>query len=383
MARGAEASNVVAASVHMNGIGGVQMTEKAVFVAPNVPGATLEVFSAGQNAYAQPRRFMTMLDMWGERLLSLGSADGAQLSQQLETLLETAAPQMVAAGAASMLVSELPSRLAQELRPAAAFGIGGVAIAANATAKTRLALSTGVRLADRVFHEDDRIRLQNFMRAARDCDAPGRPRPHAVLALVTEDGRSALAELTAERAADTGDVIVVLKGLDLSVSPAAFDALAEIYQLTEAETLIAELASDGLNPSEIAARRRTSVETVRTQIKSLREKTGARTQTDLLRVIAGLAPLAPSDDPARRPGQDAYGMPRRHALADLPNGRRIEYCRIGPPNGRAIMVLHAVLFGFSWPDALISRLNDAGYTLWFPVRPGYGMSSPIWRNSPT
>jgi pimeloyl-ACP methyl ester carboxylesterase/DNA-binding CsgD family transcriptional regulator len=350
------------------------MTDEKTLTGGSVPSATLEVFMAGQNAYAQPMRFVQMLDLWGERILSLGSADAVQLNSQLDILLETAAPQMEAAGATQLLADDLGPRLAEERRPAAAFTAAGVALMSNTQAQGRLALIAGTRLSERVFQQDDRTRLTEFLRRARDPFAE--PRPSTVLALLTDDGRSALVELTAERAADTGETMVLLKGLDLAVPPSAFDALADIYHLTEAETLIAELTSDGLSPNEIAARRKTSVETVRTQIKSLREKTGARNQMDLLRTIAGLAPLTRLDDAARRPGADAYGMPRRHALVELPNGRRIEYSRIGPQGGRAIMVLHAALFGFVWPEALVRRLNQAGFTLWFPVRPGYGMSSP-------
>jgi len=350
------------------------MTKKAPFYGATAPGATLEVFSAGQNAYVHPGRFVNMLDLWGERILSLGAEDATQMHRGLEALMEDAAPQMVAAGAAQLLAADLADRLAEERRPAAAFTIAGIAIAANVPATQRLSLAKGARLADLLFHEDDRTRLIDFLRRAKENDSA--PDLHAVVAMLTADGRSALAELTAGRAADTGETVVLLKGLDLSVSPAAFDALAQVYELTEAETLIAELASDGLNATEIAAKRRTSVETVRTQIKSLREKTGSRTQMDLLRKIAGLAPLSPAADAGRRAAPGAYGMPRRHALVELPNGRRIEYTRIGPADGRPIMVLHAVLFGFAWPEALTRRLNEAGFTLWLPVRPGYGMSSP-------
>jgi pimeloyl-ACP methyl ester carboxylesterase/DNA-binding CsgD family transcriptional regulator len=349
------------------------MTKNSPFLGATAPGATLEVFSAGQNAYVHPGRFVNMLDLWGERILSLGADDASQMHRNLEALMEDAAPQMVAAGAAQLLAADLEDRLAEERRPAAAFTAAGVAIAVNAAASQNLSMTAGARLADMLFHEDDRTRFADFLRRARENDCA--PDLHAVITLLTADGRSALAELTAGRAADTGETLVLLKGLDLSVSPAAFDALAQVYELTEAETLIAELTSDGLNVAEIAARRRTSVETVRTQIKSLREKTGTRTQMDLLRTIAGLAPLSPAADAGRRAAPGAYGMPRRHALVELPNGRRMEYARIGPANGRPIMVLHAVLFGFSWPEALTRKLNDAGFTLWLPVRPGYGMSS--------
>lgn len=59
---------------------------------------------------------------------------------------------------------------------------------------------------------------------------------------------------------------------DILVS--ACDELADEYGLTRAERQVVILVVNGLTPKEIALRRHRSVETIRTQIKSVREKLG-------------------------------------------------------------------------------------------------------------
>jgi DNA-binding CsgD family transcriptional regulator len=49
---------------------------------------------------------------------------------------------------------------------------------------------------------------------------------------------------------------------------------------------------EGLRPSDIARRQRVAISTVRTQIGSIRLKTGASSITSLLREIALLPPMA-------------------------------------------------------------------------------------------
>ncbi len=64
--------------------------------------------------------------------------------------------------------------------------------------------------------------------------------------------------------------------------------LAELYGLTPAEQLLAADLLAGEDVQSIAARRRRSVNTVRTQLSSLLQKTGARRQSDLIRLLARL-----------------------------------------------------------------------------------------------
>lgn len=66
---------------------------------------------------------------------------------------------------------------------------------------------------------------------------------------------------------------------------AGLEALQRRYQLTPAELRVAALIAEGCSPREIAAAVGISVLTVRAHLRSLYEKTGARRQTALARLV--------------------------------------------------------------------------------------------------
>jgi DNA-binding CsgD family transcriptional regulator len=66
---------------------------------------------------------------------------------------------------------------------------------------------------------------------------------------------------------------------------------ARAVSLTPAETRVLELLCGGVQPTVIAARQGVAVSTVRTQIGSIRAKTGANSIRELVRQVAVLPPL--------------------------------------------------------------------------------------------
>jgi DNA-binding CsgD family transcriptional regulator len=66
---------------------------------------------------------------------------------------------------------------------------------------------------------------------------------------------------------------------------------ARSVMLTPAETRVLEQLCDGVRPTDIAARQGVAVSTIRTQIGSIRAKTGAGSIRELVRQVAILPPL--------------------------------------------------------------------------------------------
>lgn len=66
---------------------------------------------------------------------------------------------------------------------------------------------------------------------------------------------------------------------------------ARQYGVTTAESAVLSALCNGKSPRSIAEQRGIAVSTVRTQITRIRQKTGARSITDLLRVASTLPPL--------------------------------------------------------------------------------------------
>jgi DNA-binding CsgD family transcriptional regulator len=85
-----------------------------------------------------------------------------------------------------------------------------------------------------------------------------------------------------------GMALVIIKDLADTGTPPK-DLLCALYRLTLAEAHVAAALCGGHSAEEIAAERRVSVATVRTQIRQILEKTGASHLRDLARQVAGLS----------------------------------------------------------------------------------------------
>lgn len=74
--------------------------------------------------------------------------------------------------------------------------------------------------------------------------------------------------------------------------PVALQCFARCHGLTAAETRVLECLCQGIDPVAIAQRHGVGIATVRTQISSIRHKTGSADITGLVRLAAGLPPMA-------------------------------------------------------------------------------------------
>jgi DNA-binding CsgD family transcriptional regulator len=69
------------------------------------------------------------------------------------------------------------------------------------------------------------------------------------------------------------------------------EILAARFQLTKSEIDLALAISAGVRAAEYASRRGVSLSTVRSHLRSLLGKTGARTQGDVISLVARLRPV--------------------------------------------------------------------------------------------
>ncbi|MDH3209091.1 MAG: helix-turn-helix transcriptional regulator [Burkholderiaceae bacterium] len=127
-------------------------------------------------------------------------------------------------------------------------------------------------------------------------------------AVTAASGRGLRRMLTMGQADQQVTVAVVpLIGAALEQHPAALvlskrqacgelsvQGFARCHGLTQAETSVLQALSGGVDPAEIAQRHGVAVCTVRSQIGSLRAKTGAASIRDLLSRVAALPPLVPA-----------------------------------------------------------------------------------------
>jgi pimeloyl-ACP methyl ester carboxylesterase/DNA-binding CsgD family transcriptional regulator len=153
------------------------------------------------------------------------------------------------------------------------------------------------------------------------------------------------------------------------------------FKFTQAEINILRMILSGVCVSEIADMTGKTESTVRSQIHSLLTKTGARSQTELLSLT--LAFQGAIGTKAERPESQ---VPTPPACANpyesfrLPDGRRLDYMRLGDPNGRPFIWLHGNLSQCRLTRGAETWLRDKRIDMVVPIRAGYGFSSPRPKN---
>lgn len=152
------------------------------------------------------------------------------------------------------------------------------------------------------------------------------------------------------------------------------------YGLTQAEVSIAGLLANGKQVPEIALERSTSVATIRTQIKMIKQKTNSRDIPAMVRLLCGfsagiLISSQLSSEELPTPGNSGtINAPRQMTLRD---GRRMGYLEQGDPQGKPVIMIHNMPYGVELPANAINSASHLKLRILAPFRPGIGNSDPL------
>lgn len=163
------------------------------------------------------------------------------------------------------------------------------------------------------------------------------------------------------------------------VWPDGFEAtVQEAFGLTQAEVEIVRGVALGLPLRDIAEGRGRSLETVRTQVRSVLAKTETHSQAELVRVVLGLmdVALAPFGGEA---GPVAKGTLEQRPWRELrgADGRRLTWIEFGEPKGAPVLYMHLDFGLIRWPAAAERAALARGLRVIVPVRAGYGRTEPL------
>lgn len=199
------------------------------------------------------------------------------------------------------------------------------------------------------------------------------------------------------RRADAAPTSVLLKRVDPGLLPADAeqlflrsivdlgsdaDAIAlfrDAFELTEAESHVAVLLVGGIRLPDIAAERGVSIDTVRTQIKTIKNKTGVADIPALVRLMYGfnagaLAPTTARETAAPRKRNTPLRAMQRMRLRD---GRELEYLEQGASEGDAVLLFHNIPYGIELPSTAIASAHARRLRIIAPYRPGFGSSDMV------
>lgn len=154
------------------------------------------------------------------------------------------------------------------------------------------------------------------------------------------------------------------------------DHLCQTFKLTPAEAEVVRHLVSGLPASDIALARETSLGTVRSQIKSILEKTEAHSQTELVRTVIGLLDVISfSPENGELDETPDSSEPMVFHSMTLADGRRYDYRVFGKPDGIDCLYMHMDFGLVLWPEEAERAATLEGLRVIVPVRAGFGHSA--------
>jgi pimeloyl-ACP methyl ester carboxylesterase/DNA-binding CsgD family transcriptional regulator len=149
--------------------------------------------------------------------------------------------------------------------------------------------------------------------------------------------------------------------------------LARVFALTPAEIEVIRLLTEGGTVAAIARSTHRSEGTVRSQLHAILEKTGTRTQAELLRLSLLLLESVPFEMGVRPlpPAPEEY-----QRFVRMPDGRRIEVLTFGDPGGRAVIWMQSTYGFWRLPRTAEADMRRRRLRILVPFRAGYCASDP-------
>ncbi len=218
---------------------------------------------------------------------------------------------------------------------------------------------------------ESRTDLDALLRSAKK---PGNIGQVIVQVLDRATGEPAFrAEAFLLKATNKDGFYIVIRSLALDWTPEVSATLSQAFDLTDAEIEVARHFFEYCDLAKVATQRGVSVHTVRTQMKTILSKTGATSQTELVRLFS----MVTSRQMLRNRGliskwQDPLG---RELILKSDTGREIAWTWMGARNGTPVVFLRGMAMSYLLPESAEKMLKQAGIKLLIPSRPGYGNSS--------
>ncbi|MDZ4374190.1 MAG: LuxR C-terminal-related transcriptional regulator [Phenylobacterium sp.] len=154
-------------------------------------------------------------------------------------------------------------------------------------------------------------------------------------------------------------------------------ALAEqALGLSPGEARVAILVARGATTPEAAQALALSPETIKSHMKAVLQKTGAKGAKDLARLFVEARELVAVSSASETVFSEEEGGGRLRILPSRDGARRIALIDYGPYDGEPVFVFHGAAAGRRLPEAYRRALIDAGLRPIVIQRPGFGLTDP-------
>lgn len=171
----------------------------------------------------------------------------------------------------------------------------------------------------------------------------------------------------------------LLSIIDFGFDDVVTELFRTAYGLTHAECQVAVLVASGLRLTDIAEERDVALDTVRTQIKTIKNKTSTRDLPALVRLLCGFsASVAAQNVRQMTDIKVNVSLPmkvRRQIL--LRSGRQLDFLEQGAADGKPVLMFHNLPYGVELPAAAIKQAHAEGLRFIAPFRPGMGATDYV------
>ena len=156
-------------------------------------------------------------------------------------------------------------------------------------------------------------------------------------------------------------------------------SLQQNFNLSIAEARLVKTLVNGChNLNEAADKLELSIHTVRTQIKSVFEKTGTGNQVELVKkVLTDPSILIGNTQQTKAYVCNKGDYPGNCSSIKLYDGRRLAYAEYGDPKGRPVFLLHGIAGSRLQYPANDTTAMTLGLRFIIPDRPGHGLSDQL------
>ena len=159
--------------------------------------------------------------------------------------------------------------------------------------------------------------------------------------------------------------------------------IRDLYHLTEREVDVCEHLLEGQNAAVMAGEMNVSRETIKTHFKNIYQKTGVRSQIDLVRILTQLCSVSAvlNFNKKTSVGSSVYlnqtSISLQSEFCETRYGTKLCYSVCGDPNGRPVIKFHSPLGSRTHWEGMVKGAQKFGVKLYCFDRPGYGNSDPV------
>ena len=344
----------------------------------------LELIDQIYQVAVEPERYEQLLDLWEERLGPLRArestrAEGHTLAiedSELESHFARAAAVLdridqIAAGTNVHAIVSAYDRSA-----AFTFSNAGMISAANGAAKAVLGITSGDALASLPIDESE---ISILKREAARITLNGDGIASFLRFRISTTQRTLVIRLSRVEDGERGTTEVLAVTSEMAWPEHLTTVVRETFDLTEAEAEVLRALVEGAGLKDIAAGRGRSLDTIKTQLRSILAKTDTRTQAELIRLSLCLMDVVSTADTVSEFKTAAAQRGRLEPLPFIsinrPDGRRSDHISFGSASGRPVLFFPLNYGLIRWPVSAEIAAERKGLRIIVPIRAGYGRST--------